>query len=99
MYKRQSLGDTRGYNPSFDPCCAYLAGVPRKTLWSTFFDCTFDFSMAFDEFKRPLTFFASSFLVFSYSHHSEMHATTYDKLLQALAASERSDLSLDARNG
>ena len=55
--------------------------------------------MAFDEFKRPLTLFALSFLVFSYSHHSEMHAPTYDKLLRALTAFELSDLSLDARSG
>ena len=57
-------------------------------MWSTFFDDTFDFSMAFDEFKRPLTFFAPSFLVFSYLHHSEMHALTFDKLLRALIASK-----------
>jgi len=75
------LGDIRGYSASFDPYCAYLKGLPRKIMWSTFFDHTFDFSMAFDEFKRPLTLFASSFLVFSYSHHSELHAITYDKLL------------------
>ena len=57
-------------------------------MWSTFFKHTFDFSMAFDEFKRPLTLFTPSFLVFSYSHNYEMHATTYDKLLRALTASE-----------
>ena len=37
------------------------------------------FFMEFDEFKRPLTFFTPSFLVFSYSHYSEMPAITYDK--------------------
>jgi len=57
-------------------------------MWSTFFDHDFDFSMAFDEFKRVLTLFASSLLVFSYSHHFEMHATVHDKLLRALTASE-----------
>jgi len=62
--------------------------VPRKITWSTFFDRIFYFSMAFDEFKRPLTLFAISFVVFSYSHHSEMSAITYDKLLRALTASE-----------
>jgi len=77
----------------------YQQDVPRKTMWSIFFDHAFDFSMAFDEFKRPLTLFAPSFLVFSYSHHSKMHATTYDKLLRALTTSEWSDLSLDARSG
>ena len=44
--------------------------------------------MAFDEFKRELTLFAPSLLVFSYSHHSEMHAAVHSKLLRALTASE-----------
>jgi len=62
----ESLGDIRGYSPSVDPYCAYLEDVPRKIMWSTFFDHTFDFSMVFGKFKRPLTLFAPSFLVFSY---------------------------------
>jgi len=95
----ESLGDIRGYNSSLDPYCAYLEDVPRKITWSTFFDQTSDFSMAFDEFKRLLTLFVVSFVVFSCSHHSEMHAITYDKLLQALTASEWSNLSLDVRSG
>jgi len=61
--------------------CAYLEDMPVKILWSTFVDHTFNFSMEFDEFKRPLTLVAPSFLVFSYSHHFKMHATTYVKLL------------------
>ena len=95
----ESLGNIKGYNPSLDPYCAYLEDLPRKIMWSTLFDHTFDFSIAFDEFKRPLTLFAVSFVVFSYSHHSKMHAITYDKLLRALTASEWSDLSFDARIG
>ena len=93
----ESLGDIRGYSPSFDSYCASIKDVPRKIMWCTFFNHTFDFSMTFDEFKRPLTLFAPSFLLFSYSHLFEMHATTYDKLLRALTAFERSDL--DARSG
>ena len=62
--------------------------MPRKIEWTTFFDNDFDFSMAFDEFKRALTLFAPSLLVFSYLHHLEMHAQAYDKLLKALTASE-----------
>jgi len=68
-------------------------------MWSTFLDHAFDFSMAFDEFKRLLSLFAPSFPVFSYSHHSKLHAITYDKLLRALMTSKWSDLSLDARSG
>jgi len=96
---RDSLGDIRGYNSSFNSYCAYLEDMPRKIMWSTFFDHVFNFSMAFDEFNRSLTLFAPSFLVFSYAHHYEMHDTTYDKLLKALTTSEWRDLSLDARSG
>ena len=78
----------RGYNPSLDPYCAYLEDVPRNMTWSTFFDNTFDFSMEFSKFKRPLTLFASYFVMLSYLYHSEMHAVTYDKFLRALTASE-----------
>ena len=48
----ESLRDTRGCNPSLDPCRAYPEDVPRKIMWSTFFDHNFDFSIAFDKFKR-----------------------------------------------
>ena len=75
----ESLGDIRGYNPSFDPYCAYLEDIPRKIMWSTAFPHTFDFSTVFGKFKRPLAFLTSSLVVFSYLHHSEMHAITYDK--------------------
>jgi len=84
----ESLGDIKGYNPYLSPYCAYLEDVPRKIMSSTLFDHTFDFSIAFDEFKRPLALSNVSFVVFSYSPHSEMHAITYDKLLSALTASE-----------
>jgi len=94
----ESLGDIRGYHPSLDPYCAYLVDMPRKITWRTFFTNIFDFSMAFSAFKRPLTFIDLSFVVPSYLHHSEMHASTYDKLLRALTASEWSDLSLDVRS-
>jgi len=68
-------------------------------MWSIFFDHAFYFSIAFNEFKRPLTLFAPPLLLFSYSHHSEMHAATYYKLLRALTTSEWSDLLLDVKNG
>ena len=49
----ESLGDLIGSHLSFDPYCAYLEDVPSENMWSTFFDHAFDFSMAFDAFKRP----------------------------------------------
>jgi len=57
----ESLADIRGYCPSFDPYYACLEDVLRNTMWSHFFHHTFDFSVAFDELKMPLTLFASSF--------------------------------------
>ena len=44
--------------------------------------------MTFDEFKKPLTFFAMILLVFSYSHYFEVHANSHDRLLRALTASD-----------
>jgi len=82
----KSLGDLKGSHPSFNPYCANLEDKPTKIMWTTFFDHTFDFSMGFDEFKRPLTLFSLSLLVFSCSHHFEMHVMTYDKLLRVLTA-------------
>jgi len=84
----ESLSDIKGYSPNLDLYCAYLEDVLSKIVWSTFFDHTFDFSMAFGKFKRPLTFFCSSFVVFSYLHHFKIHVVTYGKLLKALTASE-----------
>jgi len=55
-------------------------------MWNTFFDHAFDFSMAFDKFKRALTLFAISLLAFSYLHHSKIDALVYDKLLRVLMA-------------
>ena len=57
----ESLGDIRGYNPSFDPYCAYLEDLLRKIMWSTFFEHTVDFSMVFDEFKEATNFVYSVF--------------------------------------
>jgi len=84
----ESLGDIRGYNPSLDPYCAYLEHMPKKIEWTTFFDYYFDFFMAFDKFKRALTLFATSLLVFWYFHYFEMHAKAQDELFRALTAPE-----------
>jgi len=62
--------------------------MPKKIEWTTFFDYYFDFSTVFDKCKRALTLFAMILLVFSYSHHFEMHAKAHDKLLRALTTSE-----------
>ena len=90
------LGDFRGYTPSSDLCCVCLEDVPRKILWSPFFTHTSDFSLAFDVSTRTLLLFASLLYLFSYLHHSEMHAQAHDKLLRALMASELATHVLNA---
>ena len=71
-----------------DRCSAYLEDVPRKIMWSPFFDNGFDISMAFGMFKRPLTFPASSFAVLSFLHNFKKHVVTCDDLLRALTTSK-----------
>jgi len=52
-----SLGYFSGYNASFDPYYMYLVDAPRKIMWNTFFDFSFDFSIVFGLMRRALTFF------------------------------------------
>jgi len=84
----RSLGTFEGYDPPFDLFYDYLVDMPRKIIWTAFFDHSFDFSKAYDTIMRALTIIDISFPVFSYIHHSRMHAGVYDRLLRALARSE-----------
>jgi len=61
----ESLGNVSGFYLLFDLYCACMKDLPRKVMWNVFFDRDFDFSMVFDKFKRALTSFATSLLVFS----------------------------------
>ena len=61
----ESVVNIRGYNPSFDPYCAYLEDELTKS-------CGVPSLIMLLIFLWPLTLFAPSFLVFSYSHHLEM---------------------------
>jgi len=84
----RSLGTFEGYNPSVDPFHNYLVDLPRKIIWTTFFNHSSDFSKAYDTIMRALPIIDVSLPVFSYIHHSRMHARVYDKLLRALTAFE-----------
>jgi len=84
----RSLGTFEGYDPPFDPFHDYQVDMPRKIIWTTFFDHSFDFSKTYDTIMRALTIIDVSFPVFLYIHHSRMHAGVYDRLLRALTASE-----------
>ena len=54
----ESLGNIRGYDHSFDLYCACLEDMLRKIELTTFFDYSFDFSVAFDKCTTALTIFA-----------------------------------------
>jgi len=55
----ESPCDIRGYDPN-------LEDVPRSIMWSTFFDYTFDFSMAFDATYFVCSIFSSVLLFTSF---------------------------------
>ena len=42
-----SLGFFSGYDASLDPYYIYLVDKPKKIMWDTFLNFSFDFSMAF----------------------------------------------------
>jgi len=60
---------------------------PRKILWNTFFDLSFDFSMVSTLLKRALAFFALILCMLSYCQAWKPFAEEFDKLLRALTAS------------
>jgi len=43
----ESMGYFRGYDAARDPYCIDLVDLPRKIMWHTFFNFSFDFCMAF----------------------------------------------------
>ena len=69
-----SLGTFGGSNSSLNPFYAYLVDLPRKIMWTTFLNPCFDFSKAFDNFKRSLNIIDTIVILFSYLHDSELCA-------------------------
>ena len=78
----ESLGYLSGYDAALDSYCLYLVDKPRKIMWSTFFDFSFDFSMALT--LRGLILFFVLIFIFSHGHACERHVVEFDKLLRAL---------------
>jgi len=60
----------------------------KKIMWNTFFDFSFDFSMAFGLLKRALAFFVMLIFMLSYSQACESYAAMFDKLLWVLTMSD-----------
>jgi len=49
-----SLGYFRRYDPSIDPYCVCLRNLPKKVMWTIFFNHSYDFSKVIDKVKRIL---------------------------------------------
>jgi len=60
----------------------------EKIMKNTFFDFSFDFSMAFGLSKRALACFIISIFMLSYSQAYEPHAAVFNKLLLAFTTSD-----------
>jgi len=83
-----SLGYCIGYNTSLDPSCMYVVDALRKIIWNTFFDFSFDFSIALGLVKRVLTLFIVVILKLSCFHACQFHVVALDKLPHALMESD-----------
>jgi len=78
----ESLDYFSGYNATLDSYCIDLEDKRRKIMWSTFFNFSFDFSMALT--LRGLILFFVLILLFYHHHACEPHAVAFDKFLRAL---------------
>ena len=67
-----SLGYFSGYNASLDPYCMCLGDLPKKIMWSTIFNPSYDFSIAIDKVKRILVVFGVILVIASYLLFSEL---------------------------
>jgi len=83
-----SLGYFCGYDASLDPYCIFLEDLPRKIIWSTFFNPSYDFSKAFDKVKRTLVVFGMILDITSYLLFPKLWSQEFDKLLHMLTASD-----------
>jgi len=80
-----SLGCFRGYDPFIGPYCVCLEDLPRKIMWFTFFNPSYDFSEAIDKVKMILVVFGVIFVICSYLLFSKLWYQEFDMLLCALA--------------
>ena len=82
-----SLGCFSGFNASLDPYYIYLENLPRKVMWTTFFNHSYDFSVGIYKVKRIPILFVVVFIIASYLLFSELWPQEFDKLLCALTMS------------
>jgi len=82
------LGHFSGYDPFIDPYCACLEDLPKKVMWTTFFNPSYDLSMVFAKVMRMLILFGVTFVIASYLLFSELWSQEFDKLLHTLTVSD-----------
>jgi len=82
-----SLGYFRGYDPSINPYCICLGNLPKKIMWTTFFNPSYNFSMVFAEAKRIVILFGVILVIVSYLLFSKLWSWEFDKLLWGLTMS------------
>ena len=58
-----SLGCFSGYNASLDPYCMCREDLPKKIIWTAFFNPSYDFSMVIDKIKRIPILFGVVFII------------------------------------
>jgi len=61
-----SLGYFEGKDLSTDPYCVCLEDLPRKVIWTTFFNHSCNFSKTFSKVKRILIIFSVILVIASY---------------------------------
>jgi len=82
-----SLGYFRGCDPSIDPYCVGLEDLPRKVMWTTFFNLSYDFPKAFAKVKRILILLGVILVIASYLVFPKLWSQDFDKLLRTLMIS------------
>ena len=83
-----SLGYFSGFNASLDSYYMCLEDLPRKIMWSTFFNPSYDFAKAIAKFKRILILFCAILVITSYLLFFELWSHEFDRLLHALMMSD-----------
>ena len=66
------LGYFRGHDSFIDHYCICIGDLPKKIMWTTFFNSSYEFSEVFDKVKRILVNFGVAFAIASYLLFSKL---------------------------
>jgi len=65
-----------------------LGDLPKKIIWTTLFNPSYDFSKAIDRVKRMLNVFGTILVIASYLVFSKFWSQEFNKLLRVLTSSD-----------